>query len=174
MSCPHYPRHDTKPWRNICKRGHTGFCITPRGWEAAARSLFRAGGAFRSSRPSRLADPSSGQNMARWKQNQEWTIEEVETLRALAGTMPLAMIAKKLQRTIGAVLVKAFEEKLSIVESPNGTCGSSDTVLSSSPAKAAGAQAADLGGLGRERSLVYRPRGTGVQARSAGCRNTFA
>ena len=51
--------------------------------------------------------------MARWKQ--DWTTEEVEKLRALAGTMPLTQIAAELDRTTGAVLAKATEEKLSVI-----------------------------------------------------------
>jgi hypothetical protein len=58
--------------------------------------------------------------MAHWKQNQEWTVEEVETLKVLAGAMPLSMIAKKLQRTTGAVLAKAFEERLPVIEHARG------------------------------------------------------
>lgn len=51
--------------------------------------------------------------MARWKQ--DWTAEEIEKLRALAGTMPLTQIAAELDRTTGTVLAKAVEEKLSVI-----------------------------------------------------------
>ena len=48
-----------------------------------------------------------------WKEN--WTEQEVAKLRSMAGTMSLALIAKELDRTTGAVLAKAAEEKLTIV-----------------------------------------------------------
>ena len=51
--------------------------------------------------------------MARWKQ--DWTAEEIEKLRGLVGTMPLALIARELDRTTGAVLAKATEEKLAVI-----------------------------------------------------------
>ncbi|MET4846974.1 hypothetical protein [Bradyrhizobium japonicum] len=51
--------------------------------------------------------------MPRWKEN--WTEQEVAKLRSMAGTMSLALIAKELDRTTGAVLAKAAEEKLTIV-----------------------------------------------------------
>ncbi|MDI3566926.1 hypothetical protein [Bradyrhizobium sp. Arg816] len=51
--------------------------------------------------------------MPRWKQ--AWTKEEVDRLNALAGTLPLKLIAKELDRTTGAVLAKATEEKLSVI-----------------------------------------------------------
>ena len=55
----------------------------------------------------------SGIKMARWKQ--DWTAEEIEKLRTLAGTMPLTRIAAELNRTTGTVHVKAMEEKLSVI-----------------------------------------------------------
>ncbi|BAL07774.1 MULTISPECIES: hypothetical protein [Bradyrhizobium] len=56
--------------------------------------------------------------MPRWKE--AWTEDEVAKLKALAGTMPLTLIAKELDRTAGAVLAKAAEEKLSIVHTRSG------------------------------------------------------
>jgi hypothetical protein len=56
--------------------------------------------------------------MPRWKQ--AWTEEEVQRLKLLAGTMQLALIAKELDRTTGAVLAKATAEKLSVVASTRG------------------------------------------------------
>lgn len=54
--------------------------------------------------------------MPRWKEN--WTEDEVEKLKALAGSMPLTLIAKELNRTRGAVLAKATEETLAIIVRP--------------------------------------------------------
>lgn len=54
-----------------------------------------------------------GTKMARWKQ--DWTREEVQKLRSLAGTMPLMKIAAELDRTTGSVLAKAMEEKLPVI-----------------------------------------------------------
>ncbi len=51
--------------------------------------------------------------MARWKN--DWTTEELEKLKGLVGTMPLALIAKELDRTTGAVLAKATEERLAVI-----------------------------------------------------------
>ena len=51
--------------------------------------------------------------MGRWKVS--WTEQEVEKLKLLAGTMPLSLIAKELDRTTGAVLTKATAEKLTII-----------------------------------------------------------
>ncbi|MFK4530127.1 hypothetical protein ABIF90_008108 [Bradyrhizobium japonicum] len=51
--------------------------------------------------------------MGRWKVS--WTEQEVEKLKLLAGTMPLSLIAKELDRTTGAVLAKATAEKLTII-----------------------------------------------------------
>lgn len=56
--------------------------------------------------------------MPRWKEN--WTKEEVEKLKSFAGTMPLTLIAQELNRTRGAVLAKATEEKLSIIVGTRG------------------------------------------------------
>ncbi|HEV2153164.1 hypothetical protein [Bradyrhizobium sp.] len=56
--------------------------------------------------------------MPRWKQ--EWTEEEVTKLRLLAGTMPLSLIAKQLNRTTGAVLAKAAAEKLAVIADLRG------------------------------------------------------
>ncbi|MCS3897383.1 hypothetical protein M2171_006516 [Bradyrhizobium japonicum USDA 38] len=51
--------------------------------------------------------------MPRWKE--EWTEQEVEKLRSLAATMPLTLIAKELNRTVGTVLAKATYEKIKII-----------------------------------------------------------
>ena len=51
--------------------------------------------------------------MRRWKVSS--TEQEVEKLKLLAGTMPLSLIAKELDRTKGAVLAKATAEKLTII-----------------------------------------------------------
>ncbi|MEY9184756.1 hypothetical protein ABIG06_006306 [Bradyrhizobium sp. USDA 326] len=51
--------------------------------------------------------------MARWKQS--WTEEDLNRLRELAGTKPIATIAKELGRTTGTVLAKAIEQKLPII-----------------------------------------------------------
>lgn len=51
--------------------------------------------------------------MARWKQS--WSDEDIKKLRALAGTMPVTMIAKELGRTTGTVLAKAVEQKIPIL-----------------------------------------------------------
>jgi len=51
--------------------------------------------------------------MARWKAT--WSAAELEKLRALAGTMPMTMIAKELGRTTGIVLAKATEERLPVI-----------------------------------------------------------
>jgi hypothetical protein len=40
------PSCDTKPWHHLCQDRHTRFCITFRGWKAAARNRFQAGGVF--------------------------------------------------------------------------------------------------------------------------------
>ncbi|MBH5373108.1 hypothetical protein [Bradyrhizobium glycinis] len=51
--------------------------------------------------------------MARWKQS--WSDDDIKKLRALAGTMPVTMIAKELGRTTGTVLAKAVEQNISIM-----------------------------------------------------------
>ncbi|MET4175470.1 heme oxygenase [Bradyrhizobium sp. LA6.1] len=51
--------------------------------------------------------------MPRWKG--EWTEQEVEKLRLLAATMPLTLIAKELNRTVGTMLAKATYEKIKII-----------------------------------------------------------
>lgn len=51
--------------------------------------------------------------MARWKQS--WSEEELSKLRKLAGTKPMAIIAKELGRTMGTVLAKAIEQKLPVM-----------------------------------------------------------
>ncbi|MBR0828951.1 hypothetical protein JQ596_25790 [Bradyrhizobium manausense] len=54
--------------------------------------------------------------MGRWKQS--WSDEDIKKLRALAGTMPVTMIAKELGRTTGTVLAKAVEQKIPILLRP--------------------------------------------------------
>lgn len=51
--------------------------------------------------------------MGRWKQS--WTAEDLSKLRTLAGTKPIAVIAKELGRTTGTVLAKAMEQKLPVI-----------------------------------------------------------
>lgn len=51
--------------------------------------------------------------MARRKQS--WSEEELSKLRKLAGTKPMAIIAKELGRTMGTVLAKAIEQKLPVM-----------------------------------------------------------
>lgn len=51
--------------------------------------------------------------MARWKQS--WSEDDLNRLRKLAGTKPIAVIAKELGRTTGTVLAKAIEQKLPVV-----------------------------------------------------------
>jgi hypothetical protein len=51
--------------------------------------------------------------MARFKA--PWTDEEVCKLKDLAGTIPIALLAQELNRTIGSVMAKAAEEKLSVL-----------------------------------------------------------
>ena len=51
--------------------------------------------------------------MARRKQ--AWSEDELKRLEALAGTMPVTMIAKELGRTSGTVLAKAIEQGLSVL-----------------------------------------------------------
>ncbi|MEY9885203.1 hypothetical protein [Bradyrhizobium sp. USDA 329] len=51
--------------------------------------------------------------MARWKQS--WSEEDLNRLRELAGTKPIAAIAKELGRTTGTVLAKAIEQKLPVI-----------------------------------------------------------
>ncbi|WP_448032087.1 hypothetical protein [Bradyrhizobium liaoningense] len=51
--------------------------------------------------------------MARWKQS--WSEEDLNRLRELAGTKPIATIAKELGRTTGTVLAKAIEQKLPVI-----------------------------------------------------------
>lgn len=57
--------------------------------------------------------------MARWKQS--WSEQDLSKLKTLAGTKPIAVIAKELGRTTGTVLAKAIEQKLPVIhriESP--------------------------------------------------------
>lgn len=49
--------------------------------------------------------------MARWKQ--PWSEGDIERLRILAaGTKPLSVVAKELDRTAGSVLAKVVAEKI--------------------------------------------------------------
>ena len=57
--------------------------------------------------------------MARWKQ--PWSDEDIKKLRALAGTMPVALIARELGRTTGTVLAKAVEQGLSVLHQTDET-----------------------------------------------------
>lgn len=52
-------------------------------------------------------------DMGRWKQS--WSAEDLSKLRTLAGTKPVAIIAKELGRTTGTVLAKAIEQKLPVL-----------------------------------------------------------
>jgi hypothetical protein len=51
--------------------------------------------------------------MARWKQS--WSEEDLARFKKLAGTKPIAVIAKELGRTTGTVLAKAIEQKLPVM-----------------------------------------------------------
>ncbi|MBR0878325.1 hypothetical protein ABIF65_003449 [Bradyrhizobium japonicum] len=51
--------------------------------------------------------------MGRWKQ--AWSEEDLGRLKVLAGTKPIALIAKELGRTSGTVLAKAIEQKLPVI-----------------------------------------------------------
>lgn len=51
--------------------------------------------------------------MARWKQS--WSEDDLNRLGKLAGTKPIAVIARELGRTTGTVLAKAIEQKLPVV-----------------------------------------------------------
>ena len=52
-------------------------------------------------------------DMARWKQS--WSEQDLSKLKTLAGTKPIAVIAKELGRTTGTVLAKAIEQKLPVI-----------------------------------------------------------
>lgn len=51
--------------------------------------------------------------------SREWTEPDIDALRALAGKRPTALIAVELDRTIGGIIQKAFDLRLSLkVDAP--------------------------------------------------------
>ena len=58
--------------------------------------------------------------MPRRSVSREWTESDIEQLRAVAGVRSAAQIAVELDRTIGGIIQKAFDLKLSLrVRVPN-------------------------------------------------------
>ena len=52
--------------------------------------------------------------MARRSVSRAWTESDIDKLRTLAGKRPTALIAIELDRTIGGIIQKAFDLKLSL------------------------------------------------------------
>jgi hypothetical protein len=60
--------------------------------------------------------PTPARPRTRSRAPSPWTKDDVKQLKALAGTMPKARIARKLRRSEAAVTFKAFKLRLSLAQ----------------------------------------------------------